>query len=146
MSSSMYLCRPDNSPVFVDTFLSRIHKIIKRKNGKKKSALIIWLIFFLFLQTKPGFCSLFARSQGWTFLPFLFQSLQCLEEGYQLIYFLDFKVAKWAVSSLTHSLNTFRVLYSVHMFIQYSWFKYCIILSTAEFLVISAETAFWERK
>jgi hypothetical protein len=37
------------------------------------------------------------------------QSLQCLYEGYQLIYFLYFKVVKWAASSLTHSSNFFRV-------------------------------------
>ena len=35
-------------------------------------------LFFLFLQTKPSFCRLFAWSQGQTFLPFLFQFLQCL--------------------------------------------------------------------
>jgi hypothetical protein len=39
------------------------HKIIKRKNGKKKYSLIIWLIFFLFIQTKPSFCRLIAWSQ-----------------------------------------------------------------------------------
>ncbi len=39
------------------------HKIIKRKNGKQKQSLIIWLIFFLFLQTKPNFCGLFVWSQ-----------------------------------------------------------------------------------
>jgi hypothetical protein len=37
-------------------------------------------------------------------------SMQCLQEGYQLIYFLDVKVAKWAVSSLAHSSNPFLVL------------------------------------
>jgi hypothetical protein len=31
-------------------------------------------------------------------------------KDYQLIYFLDFKVAKWAVSSLTYSSNPFQVL------------------------------------
>ncbi len=36
------------------------HKIIKRKNGKQMQSLIIWLIFFLFLQTKSSFCCLFA--------------------------------------------------------------------------------------
>jgi hypothetical protein len=66
-----------------------------------------------------------------TFLPFLFQSLQCLWEGYQLVYFLDFKVAKWAVSSLTHSENPFRVYFNIHD----------SNIATAEFLVISAETA-----
>ncbi len=30
--------------------------------------MIIWLIFFLFLQTKPSFCRLFA-GPSWTFLP-----------------------------------------------------------------------------
>jgi hypothetical protein len=48
--------------------------------------LIIWLIFFLYLQTKPSFCCLFA----WTFLSFLLQSLSV----YQFIYFLGFKVAE----------------------------------------------------
>ncbi len=44
------------------------HKIIKRKNGKQRQSLIIWLIFFLFLQTKPSSCRLFA-GPSWTFLP-----------------------------------------------------------------------------
>ncbi len=39
------------------------YKIIKRKNGKQKKSLIILLIFFLFLQTKPSFCCMFAWSQ-----------------------------------------------------------------------------------
>ncbi len=43
------------------------HKIIKRKNGKQRQSLIIWLIFFLLLQTKPSFCRLFA-GPSWTFL------------------------------------------------------------------------------
>ncbi len=43
--------------------LSCLHKIIKRKAGKKKQSLIIWLIFFLLLQTKPSFCCMFACSQ-----------------------------------------------------------------------------------
>jgi hypothetical protein len=38
-----------------ETFDLGEHKIIKRKR-------IIWLIFFLFLQTKPSFCRLFAWS------------------------------------------------------------------------------------
>ncbi len=41
----------------------RRHKIIKRKNGKQRKSLMIWLIFFLFLQTKPSFSPLFALSQ-----------------------------------------------------------------------------------
>jgi hypothetical protein len=43
---------------------SLTHKIIKRKNGKQRYSLVIWLIFFLFLQTKPSLFSLFAWSQA----------------------------------------------------------------------------------
>ncbi len=39
----------------------------------------------------------------------MFQSLQCLQEDYQLVHFLDFKAAIWGVSSLTHSVNMFYV-------------------------------------
>ncbi len=35
--------------------LHKNHKLIKRKNGKLRYSLIIWLIFFLFLQTQPSF-------------------------------------------------------------------------------------------
>jgi hypothetical protein len=67
--------------------------------------------FFLFLQTKPSFCRLFAWSEGWTFLPFLFSifavSLRRLPT-YILFRFLT--VAKWAVSSLTHSSYPIGVL------------------------------------
>jgi hypothetical protein len=85
--------------------------------------LITWLIFFLILQTKPSFCHLFNWSLGRTFLPFCFNLCTVFWKVYQLIYFLPFKVAKWAVPSLTHSSNPFRGLY-ICLF-QYSLFKYC---------------------
>jgi hypothetical protein len=37
-------------------------------------------------------------------------SISAVSLGYQLIYFLDFKVSKWAVSSLTYSSTPFGVL------------------------------------
>jgi hypothetical protein len=47
--------------------------------------------------------------------------------------FLDFKVANWKVSSLTHS----HIL-QICLF-HYSSFQNCIMLTTTEFLVISAD-------
>jgi hypothetical protein len=45
-------------------------------------------------------------------MPFLFQSLQCLKDAINLYSFIDFKAAKWAVSSLFKSF-----LRTVNMFI-----------------------------
>jgi hypothetical protein len=60
--------------------------------------LIIWLIFFLFLQTKLSFgrlvpAVLFA-------IPVSIAAVSLRRVSTYLL--LDFKVAKWAVSSLTH--------------------------------------------
>jgi hypothetical protein len=55
-------------------------------------------------------------------------------------YLLYFKVAKWAVSSLTHSSNSFRVL----LICLFKYSNRRSNIATAEFLVISAETACWE--
>jgi len=54
--------------------------------------------------------------------------------SYQFIYFLDFKVVKWPVSSLTHSSNPFEYYKYVYFNIHYSH------VTTAEFLAMSAET------
>jgi hypothetical protein len=48
---------------------------------------------------------------------------------YQLIYFLDFKVAKWAVSSLTHSSNSLEYCKYIYFNIHDS------NIATAQFLV-----------
>jgi hypothetical protein len=62
-------------------------------------------IFFLFLQTKPSFCRLFAWSQlDFSAIPVSISAVSL--EGYILV---DFEVAKWAVSSLAHSSNPFQV-------------------------------------
>ena len=83
--------------------LQQEHKIIKRKNGKQKQSLIIWLIFFLFLQTKPSFCRLFAWSRlDFSAIPVSFSAVSL---GYTLIYFQILRLLNGAVSSLTHSSN-----------------------------------------
>ncbi len=88
------------------------HKIITRKNGKKRLALIIWLIFFIFLQTKPSFCHLFA----WSRLPRLdFStipvSISVMSLGRLSTYILfRFGGCLMGISFLTHSSNPFRVL------------------------------------
>jgi hypothetical protein len=73
-------------------------------------------------------------------MPFLCQSLLCLLEGYQLKYFLDFTVGKWTVSYLTNS----------SILLKYGKYVYFNIhnsnIATANFFVISAETARWERE
>jgi hypothetical protein len=46
--------------------------------------LIIWLIFFLFLQTKPSFSRLFAWSQ--LDISATWDSVSAVSEGYQLNY------------------------------------------------------------
>jgi hypothetical protein len=59
---------------FIHTYL---HKIIKKKNGIDNLA-----NFFLFLQTKPSFCRLFALSQDWSFPPFLsISAVSCIAVG-----------------------------------------------------------------
>jgi hypothetical protein len=60
------------------------HKIIKRKNSKYRKSLIIWLIFFLFLQTKPSFSPLIAWFQMDNSVTSDLVSAVC--EGYQLNY------------------------------------------------------------
>jgi hypothetical protein len=47
--------------------------------------MIIWLFFFLFLQTRPSF-PLCLPGPSWTFLLLRIQSLQCLWETYLLNY------------------------------------------------------------
>jgi hypothetical protein len=70
--------------------------------------LIIWLIFFLFLQTKPSFCRLVARSQpAFSAIPVSFSAVSLRRLSIYIL--LDFKVANWAVSSLAHSSNPFQV-------------------------------------
>ncbi len=70
----------------------------------------------------------------------MLQTLQVFRKAINL-YFLDFKVAKYAVFSLTHSSNP---LSNVNMFVSIFLPKILHNLPTAEFLVISAETACWE--
>jgi hypothetical protein len=64
------------------------------------------VIFFLFLQTKPCFCRLFAWSQlDISAIPVSISAISLRRlTTYKL---LDFKVAKWAVSSLTLCSNPF---------------------------------------
>jgi len=70
--------------------------------------LIIWLIFFLFLQTKPSFCRLFAWSQqDFSAIPVSISAVSLRRLSTYIL--LDFKVTKWAISSLTHSSNPFQV-------------------------------------
>jgi hypothetical protein len=40
-----------------------MHKIDEKENCKQRSSFKIWLIFFIFFQTKPSFYTLFAVSQ-----------------------------------------------------------------------------------
>jgi hypothetical protein len=68
----------------------------------------IWLIFFLFLQTKPSF-AVCVLCPSRPFLPFLFQSLLSLLRKLSTYILLDFKVVKWAVFSLKHSSNPNQV-------------------------------------
>ncbi len=84
--------------------------------------MIIWLIFFLFLQTKPCFFHLFAWSQlDFSALPVLISAVSLRRLTTYVL--LDFKVAKWAVSSLTHWSNP----YQVNMFISKFMIQICII-------------------
>ncbi len=55
------------------------HKLIKRKNGKLRSSLIIWLSFFLFLQTRPNIFPFCLPGPSWTFLLLQTQYLQYLK-------------------------------------------------------------------
>jgi len=72
---------------------------------------LIWLIFFLFHQTKPCYCRLFAWSQ------LDFSAIPVSISGWSFFKILDFKVAKWAVSSLTHYSNPFQVDMCISKFI-----------------------------
>jgi hypothetical protein len=70
--------------------------------------LIIWLIFFLFLQTKPCFCRLFAWSQlDFSAIPVSISAVSLRRITTYIL--LDFNIAKWAVSSLTHCSNPFQI-------------------------------------
>jgi hypothetical protein len=71
--------------------------------------LIIWLIFFIFFQTKPCFCSLFAWFQlEFSAIPVTISAVSLRRLTTYIL--LDFKVATWAVSSLslTHCSNPFQ--------------------------------------
>jgi hypothetical protein len=69
---------------------------------------MIRLIFFLILQTKPSFCRLFACSQ--LDFPAIPVSISAVSfRRFTAYILLNFKVANWAVSSLTHCSNPFQV-------------------------------------
>jgi hypothetical protein len=72
--------------------------------------LVIWLIFFLFLQTKPCFCRLVAWSQlEFSAIPV---SISAVSLGRLTTYMLlDLKVAKWTIFSLTHLFKSFSSKY-----------------------------------
>jgi hypothetical protein len=70
--------------------------------------LIIWLFFFPYLQTKPCFCRLFARPQlDFSAIPVSISAVSLRKLTPYIL--LDFKVAKWAVPSLTLCSNAFQV-------------------------------------
>jgi hypothetical protein len=63
-------------------------------------------------------------------------SISAVSAGYQLIYFLDFRLRNGQF--LTHSSNPLKYCKYVFFNIHYS------NIATADFLVISAETTCWE--
>jgi hypothetical protein len=86
--------------------------------------LIIWLIFFLFLQTKPSFCRLFAWSQlDFSAIPVSISSASLRRLSTYVLLDLRLNNGKFPLSHI------FQIL-----FFQDSRFKYCIILLDCQFI------------